>query len=295
MDRWAAQCLSSALRIANLVNYAPAFLRALDGAQLMSERTENYQGKSARMLELSLVERAPDDEHVSMKESKHTAQVWLGPDNLPLATTLTHKRKAKVMVFPSFEQQTKEDFVFGVTANRLVVLEREEQGTAKGIGNDAQYRNTYSFTPKARSSDGHVQAHVDVVLRRVRIGADDVRLVDQCTQLLLIHARAVDGQVHFDAETGRDLANAHFAGHRQVFGQLDFLLAGDELERAQEAGGIAGGKQLLGVGAVTAGAAEFLRGRQLHVQDAIRGARGAFAATLRSCFCAVKNFFNAHD
>lgn len=140
---------SSALRVSNLVNYAPAFLRALDGAQLKSEHADTYQGKPARVLELTLVERAPDDQHVSMKENTHTAQVWLGADNLPLAATVAHKRKAKVMVFLSFEQQAKEDFVFGVTANRLIVLKREEQGTAKGIGSDAQYRNTYSFTPKA--------------------------------------------------------------------------------------------------------------------------------------------------
>jgi hypothetical protein len=140
---------ASALRIGNLVNYAPAFLRALDGAQLKSERTETYQGKPARVLELALVERAPDDEHVSMKENTHTALVWLGADNVPLAASVTHKRKAKVMVFLSFEQQAKEDFVFSVAANRLVVLKRDEQGTAKGIGSDAQYRNTYSFTPKA--------------------------------------------------------------------------------------------------------------------------------------------------
>jgi hypothetical protein len=139
---------SSALRVANVVNYAPAFLRALDGAQLKSERTDTYLGKPARLLELTLVERAPDDEHVSMKENTHTAQVWLGADNVPLAASVTHKRKAKVMVFLSFEQQAREDFVFSVVANRLVVLKREEQGTAKGIGSDAQYRNTYSFTPK---------------------------------------------------------------------------------------------------------------------------------------------------
>lgn len=140
---------SSALRIGSSVNYAPAFLRALDGAQLKSERADTYQGKPARLLELSLVERSPDDEHVSMKESTHTAQVWVGADSVPLAASITHKRKAKVLVFLSFEQQSKEDFSFSVAANRLVVLKRDEQGTAKGLGSDGQYHNTYSFTPKA--------------------------------------------------------------------------------------------------------------------------------------------------
>jgi hypothetical protein len=140
---------SSALRIDDCVNYAPAMLRALDGAQLKSERAGTYQGKPARVLELALVERAPDDEHVNMKESVHTATVWLGPDNAPLAAAVTHKRKAKVMVFLSFEQQEKEEFVFNVVANRLVMLKHDEQGTAKGLGSDGQYRNSYSFTPKA--------------------------------------------------------------------------------------------------------------------------------------------------
>ncbi len=140
---------SSALRIGNSVNYAPALLRALEGAQLKSERADTYQGKPARLLELSLVERNPDDEHVSMQENAHVAKVWLGADSVPLAASITHKRKAKVLVFLSFDQQSKEDFSFGVAANRLVVLKRDEQGTAKGLGSDGQYHNTYSFTPKA--------------------------------------------------------------------------------------------------------------------------------------------------
>lgn len=139
---------SSALCIGSAVNYAPAFLRALDGAQLKSERADTFQGRPARLLELALVERNPDDEHVSMKESVHIAKVWVGADNVPLAASITHKRKAKVLVFLSFEQQSKEDFAFSVANNRLVVLKREEQGTAKGLGSDGQYHNTYSFTPK---------------------------------------------------------------------------------------------------------------------------------------------------
>jgi hypothetical protein len=139
---------SSALRIDNYVNYAPQLLRVLDGAQLKSERADTYQGKPVRVLELALVERAPDDEHVSMKENVHTAQVWVGADNVPLAASIQHRRKAKVMVFLSFEQQSREELVFSAVSNRLAVLKRDEQGTAKGIGSDSQYRNTYSFTPK---------------------------------------------------------------------------------------------------------------------------------------------------
>jgi hypothetical protein len=140
---------SSALRIEDCVNHAPGLLRELDGAQLKSERSDTFQGKPVRVLELALVERAPDDEHINMKESLHTATVWLGQDNIPIKATVIHRRKAKVLVFLSFEQQVKEDFVFTQVANRLVIVKRDEQGTAKGLGSDGQYHNTYSFTPKA--------------------------------------------------------------------------------------------------------------------------------------------------
>jgi hypothetical protein len=140
---------TSALRVAAAVNYAPALLHLLEGGQLKSERQETYQGKPARVLDLELTEAGPDEKQVKMKESVHSAQVWIGADGAPLAATMTHRRKASVMVFLSFEQSAKEDFVFSVVANRLVVLKRDEQGTAKGLGNESRYRNTYLFTPKA--------------------------------------------------------------------------------------------------------------------------------------------------
>lgn len=139
---------TSALRLANALNYAPALLHALEGAQLKSERSDTWQGKPARLLELSLIEPAPDEDKVKMKVSTHTARIWLGADGAPLAATVTHTRKASVMVFLSFEQEAREEFVFSVVANRLVVLKRDEQGTAKGLGSTNQYRNGYTFTPK---------------------------------------------------------------------------------------------------------------------------------------------------
>ena len=63
-------------------------------------------------------------------------------------------------------------------------------------------------------------------------------------------------------EAGGNRADADFAGDGRGRGQRDLLLAGDELQRAQEAGRIAGGEQLFRVGAGPAGAAEFARGRQ---------------------------------
>jgi hypothetical protein len=139
---------ASAVRISNAMNYAPVFLKSLEDAQLKSERADTWQGRPARQLELALVEPNPDEEHVKIKESTHTAQVWIAPDGTPLAARITHKRRASVMIIIGFEQVAKEDFLFGVIGNRLVVLKRDEQGTAAGLGTQAEYRNTYTFEPR---------------------------------------------------------------------------------------------------------------------------------------------------
>jgi hypothetical protein len=55
-------------------------------------------------------------------------------------------------------------------------------------------------------------------------------------------------------------------------------LRGHEFHGAEEAGGIAGGKELLGVVAGAASAAEFLRGGELDVERAVQRRGMAVAA-----------------
>ncbi|MES2296772.1 MAG: hypothetical protein V4582_06995 [Pseudomonadota bacterium] len=140
---------SSAPRVAQAVNYAPKFLESLAYSQLVSERADTYQGKPARLVELNITPPDDNNDKVKVKENKHVAHVWLSADGTPLAATVNHSIKASFMVFMSYEKSSKEEFTFAVLANRLVVLKREDQGTEKGFGNSSQYRNSYTFTPKA--------------------------------------------------------------------------------------------------------------------------------------------------
>jgi hypothetical protein len=59
------------------------------------------------------------------------------------------------------------------------------------------------------------------------------------------------------------------------------LLPGDELERAMEAGGISGGKQLFGIRLRTARTTQLFRHGQLKIENAVRGANRAVPATRR--------------
>ncbi|MES3023314.1 MAG: hypothetical protein V4857_17255 [Pseudomonadota bacterium] len=139
----------TATRMAQTVNYAQAFLQTLSMAQLKSERVEAWQGKPARLIELVINEPAAEDAKVSVKENVRIAQVWIGADGAPLAASMTRKFKAKVLVFMTIESSNKEDFVFSVVGNRLVVLKREDVGATKGPGSDMNFHNVSTFTPKA--------------------------------------------------------------------------------------------------------------------------------------------------
>jgi hypothetical protein len=138
---------ASAVKLSNAMNYASPLLKSLEEGQLKSERADSWQGRPARLLELSLVEPNPDEDHVTMKESVHTAWVWMAADGTPFAASVVHRRRASVMMFISLEQDATEEFVFRVIGDRLVVLKRDEQGTGAGLGIHARYRNTWLFTP----------------------------------------------------------------------------------------------------------------------------------------------------
>jgi hypothetical protein len=140
---------TSAPRVAQAVNYAPRLLQYLSTGTLRGERMDAWNGKPARLIEVVVVPQEAENDKVSIKENTHVAQIWLSADNLPLAANISHNVKASFMVFMSYEKTSKEEMAFAVAANRLVVLKRDEAGKEKGPGMDSEFRNQYTFTPKA--------------------------------------------------------------------------------------------------------------------------------------------------
>ena len=69
----------------------------------------------------------------------------------------------------------------------------------------------------------------------------------------------------------RARADADGCGHAWCRAGTLILAAAGDLQRADEAGGIARREQLFGIGALAAGAAEFLRGGELDVEAAVLG------------------------
>jgi hypothetical protein len=140
---------TSPTKLQQTLNYAPRLLAYLKGATLKGERQENYQGKPARALDIVLQPPEVGSSQVSVKESVVTGTVWINADGMPLAASVSHKFRGSAMVFLSFEDSAKRDYVFSTVANRLVLLRYEEQGARKNPGGESTYKISSTFTPKA--------------------------------------------------------------------------------------------------------------------------------------------------
>src|SRR5690606_34074240 len=143
-------------------------------------------------------------------------------------------------------------------------------------------------------SDADVQTYFDVAAGGVGVGADLVGRVDQRLGGVLVQARQADVQFHFQTEAAGDLADADLTGDRGVGREGLLLLAGDELQSADEAGRVTGGEQLLGVAGFAAGAAQLARGGQLDVEESIGGKCAAVAASGSGDGGGVEGFDGLH-
>jgi hypothetical protein len=100
----------------------------------ISERPDTFQGKPARLVEVRIAPEEVANEGVAVKENMIVAQFWIGANGVPLGALMTHTVKARLMVFLNYERSTRDEMIFGVAGNRLVVLKRDSQGKEQGAG-----------------------------------------------------------------------------------------------------------------------------------------------------------------
>src|SRR5437867_9049502 len=118
---------------------------------------------------------------------------------------------------------------------------------------------------------GNLELDGDIVARRVRVRADLlVRLARERGELGLRQALVLHAELHREAEAAAVArADRDCAGDARLRGVLLLPLA-DEVERAAEAGGVAGGEEVLGRrSARLARAAHFLRHREIGLHHAV--------------------------
>src|SRR5262245_28428571 len=119
-----------------------------------------------------------------------------------------------------------------------------------------------------RSSD-YVIAHVDIAVRRLRIGADPLGIVDQALRDAPLDARNGNVEARAEEELALVKVEVDLGVDRHVGRKLDLLSLGRNSERAFETGRPAGSEQLLRIGA----RARRSGGRQLDVELAVGASR----------------------
>ena len=122
----------STFRAAEAVDGAPALLRLMEEAKVVSDGAGTWGGKPVRVVILKLSDKVGKTPgKVSMLENKLT--LWLGPDHVPLAAEHIRAAKFSFLVFKT-EQRAKRSWHYARSGDRLVRARYELTQTTSGMG-----------------------------------------------------------------------------------------------------------------------------------------------------------------
>lgn len=115
----------------SMVHAAETLLIRLEGAKLKAERAEAWNGKPARLISLDLT--LPKNQQFVDKQTS-TLDVWIDDAGRPLASRAQTTTKGSAFIVVSFESKSREDRVYTVIGNRLLVARRDSSGSGSGAG-----------------------------------------------------------------------------------------------------------------------------------------------------------------
>ena len=161
---------------------------------------------------------------------------------------------------------------------------------ARGSWTNARPEIAY-FDFTAGSSGCERETDGEVATRRVRIGAYDMRLIDELLRERCVYAWQRNRERDIETETFAVVpgAYAHLRGDPRIIGNLHLALARDEFQGAEETGRIAGCEQLLGIVPLASRSAEFFWGNEIYVERSVGGGGGSGSTTGGSGLGAIKD------
>jgi hypothetical protein len=138
----------NATRLNSYLNAAPELLTKLEEAQLIEEKNDTWEGQPVRRLTFKVNPRLNERSRKVIKEIDATARVWIGADGLPVAAENRVRLKGRILLVVTFESVETEEFRFGHTAGRLVVVRhvRETKGSGGGESNHQKTIATVALT-----------------------------------------------------------------------------------------------------------------------------------------------------
>jgi hypothetical protein len=125
-----------------LMNYAPALLKALDGATLKKSTAASYEGTAVTLLEI-----VPKREIRNPRLEKFVRSfsdvllLYVGPGGVPVAAERTQSVKASLLVI-KFEAQSKEKHRFVRSSDRLIVARHTSEFATSGLGQNGSGHET---------------------------------------------------------------------------------------------------------------------------------------------------------
>ena len=126
----------------SMVHAAETLLARLEGARLKGERPDTWNGAPARLLSLDLV--VPKNQQFVDKQTA-TLDIWLDPAGRPLASRAQNASKGSAFFVVSFESKNREDRVFTVVGDRLLVTRRDSSGSGSGAGQRGETKATVTL------------------------------------------------------------------------------------------------------------------------------------------------------
>lgn len=116
------------------LNAAPRLRALLAGSRVASDQAADFEGRTARRLELVLEPRLSTRERKYVKEMEASATIWLDDQGTPMAAERHVRIAGRAMLVVSFSTEQRERFVFARHGDRLVVVEHEATQQGEGAG-----------------------------------------------------------------------------------------------------------------------------------------------------------------
>jgi hypothetical protein len=125
-----------------MVHAAEMLLARLDKAKLKAEKADAWNGVPARLVSLEL--EPPRNQRFVDKQTS-TIDIWIDATGRPLASRSQTTAKGSAFIVVSFETKSREDRVYAVVGDRLLVTRRDASTSGSGAGQRGDSKATVTL------------------------------------------------------------------------------------------------------------------------------------------------------
>lgn len=129
-----------------LVDPGPEIRRLLDGATLVSDRPEPFEGRTVRTVVLHPAPDIDEEDRKSVKRYDDTVTLRLDSDGVPITLARTLDIKVSKMLI-SFTVSHRENRKFTRHGGRLVTVSATEESQGSGLGQSGGSTTRWTVTP----------------------------------------------------------------------------------------------------------------------------------------------------